>query len=50
MSEAARLVAVLPSPRRMSIVRPSDYVLERTRQIVDAAGSLGPGYLSGVMD
>jgi monofunctional biosynthetic peptidoglycan transglycosylase len=50
MSEAARLGAVLPSPRRMSIVRPSDYVLERTRQIVDAAGSLGPGYRSGVRE
>lgn len=49
LPEAARLVAVLPSPRRMSIVDPSDYVEERTREIVEAVGDLGGvRYLDGL--
>lgn len=48
LEEAAILVAVLPSPRRMSIVAPSDYVRGRAREIVDAAEALGGvRYLEG---
>lgn len=49
-AEAARLVAVLPSPRRMSILRPSAYVQGRSQEIVTAVGALGGvGYLDDVM-
>jgi monofunctional glycosyltransferase len=49
-TEAARLIAVLPSPRRMSIVRPSAYVQSRSQEILAAAGALGGvGYLDAVM-
>ena len=44
--EAAMLAAVLPSPRRMSAVRPSDYVIRRTWQIIEQMQALGgTGYL-----
>ncbi len=47
--EAATLVAVLPSPRRMSAVRPSDYVNRRIGEIEQAVRSLGgTGYLAGL--
>ena len=44
--EAATLVAVLPSPRRMSIIDPSEYVEARAAENVQAAEALGGmGYL-----
>ena len=47
--EAATLVAVLPSPRRMSIVNPSDYVKGRAQAIVAATNALGgPAFLGGL--
>lgn len=47
--QAATLVAVLPSPKRMSAARPSDYVMRRAREIQEAVAQLGgAGYLSGL--
>ena len=47
--QAATLVAVLPSPRRMSAASPSEYVLRRTREIQEAVAQLGgAAYLSGL--
>ena len=47
--QAATLIAVLPSPRRMSAASPSEYVLRRTREIQEAVAQLGgAGYLSGL--
>lgn len=47
--QAATLVAVLPSPKRMSAASPSDYVMRRTREIQAAVAQLGgAGYLSGL--
>ena len=47
--QAATLVAVLPSPKRMSAASPSEYVLRRTREIQAAVAQLGgAGYLSGL--
>lgn len=47
--QAATLVAVLPSPRRMSAANPSEYVRRRTREIQAAVAQLGgAGYLSGL--
>jgi monofunctional biosynthetic peptidoglycan transglycosylase len=44
--EAATLAAILPSPRRMSADRPSDYVIRRTWQIIQQMQALGgTGYL-----
>ena len=44
--EAARLAAVLPSPRRMHADRPSDYVRSRADRIeIEAARLGGPAYL-----
>lgn len=39
--KAATLAAILPSPRRMSADRPSDYVVQRTWQIVGQMNALG---------
>jgi monofunctional biosynthetic peptidoglycan transglycosylase len=39
--EAATLAAVLPSPKRMSADRPSDYVIRRTWQIIEQMYALG---------
>ena len=48
-SEAARLAAVLPSPRRMNAGRPSTYVWRRQSQIERQMAALGgTGYLSGL--
>ena len=45
--EAALLAAVLPSPKRMSALRPSEYVRKRAPQIEAAVKALGgPGYLA----
>ena len=47
--QAATLVAVLPSPKRMSAASPSEYVMRRTREIQEAVAQLGgAGYLSGL--
>ena len=47
--EAAMLVAVLPSPKRMSAARPSEYVIRRTREIEELVAKLGgAGYLRGL--
>ena len=47
--QAATLIAVLPSPRRMSAASPSEYVLRRARQIQQAVAQLGgAAYLSGL--
>ena len=44
--EAATLAAVLPNPRRMSVDRPSDYVIRRTWQIIEQMQAIGgTGYL-----
>ena len=44
--QAARLAAVLPSPRRLHADRPSDYVRARTEKIeLEAARLGGPSYL-----
>jgi len=49
LREAATLVAILPSPKRMSAMRPSDYVLGRVEQIERAVGALGgTQYLAGL--
>ena len=40
-SEAARIAAVLPNPRLLSISRPSNYVQRRTRQIARQMRALG---------
>ena len=45
--EAALLAAVLPSPKRMSALRPSEYVRKRAFEIEAAVRALGgPGYLA----
>ena len=45
-SEAARLAAVLPSPRRYSAARPGPYVQRRTRQVERQMRAIGgTGYL-----
>ena len=45
--EAALLAAVLPNPKRMSVLRPSDYVMKRASEIEVAVRALGgPGYLA----
>ena len=45
--EAALLAAVLPSPKRMSALRPSKYVRKRAAEIEAAVRDLGgPGYLA----
>jgi len=41
MHESATLAAVLPNPRRMSADRPSDYVRQRTWQIIEQMNALG---------
>ena len=47
--QAATLIAVLPSPKRMSAADPSEYVRRRTREIEAAVAQLGgAGYLSGL--
>lgn len=47
-SEAARMAAVLPSPRRLHIDHPSAYVKRRTRWIQQQMEQLGgPDYLDG---
>ena len=47
--EAALLAAVLPSPKRMSVLRPSEYVRKRASEIEAAVIALGgPGYLAGL--
>jgi monofunctional biosynthetic peptidoglycan transglycosylase len=48
LSEAALLTAVLPSPKRMSAARPSDYVRERAAQIERVARALGTRYVAGI--
>ena len=45
--EAAILAAVLPGPKRMSALRPSEYVRKRASEIEAAVRALGgPGYLA----
>lgn len=45
-AQAARLAAVLPSPRRLHADRPSAYVLRRTQWVLRQMQQLGgPGYL-----
>lgn len=47
-AQAARLAAVLPSPRRLHVDRPSAYVQRRTAWIERQMQQLGgPGYLAG---
>lgn len=47
-AQAARLAAVLPSPRRFHADRPSPYVLSRASWIQQQMGQLGgPAYLQG---
>jgi monofunctional biosynthetic peptidoglycan transglycosylase len=44
--EAALLAAVLPNPKRMSVLRPSEYVQKRSAEIEAAVRALGgSGYL-----
>ena len=45
-TQAARLAAVLPSPRHFKVAQPSPYVLSRAAWIQQQMGQLGgPGYL-----
>ncbi len=47
-AQAARMAAVLPSPRRLHVDRPSAYVQRRTHWIEQQMGQLGgPAYLRG---
>ena len=47
--QAARIAAVLPSPRKWSISKPGPYVVRRTGQISRQMRALGgPAYLSGL--
>ncbi len=47
-AQAARLAAVLPSPRRMHVDQPSAYVLRRSSWIEQQMRQLGgPGYIEG---
>ncbi len=39
-TQAARLAAILPSPKKRSASRPSDFVRKRTRQIIDGAATI----------
>ena len=39
-TQAARLAAILPSPKKRSASRPSDYVLNRARQVRDGAATI----------
>ncbi len=48
LRESARLAVVLPSPKRMSAARPSEYVLTRAAEIESTAARLGRGYLAGL--
>lgn len=49
-AQAARMAAVLPSPRRLHVDRPSAYVQRRTRWIQQQMDQLGgPAYLQGHM-
>ena len=48
LSEAARLAAVLPSPKRMSAAHPSAYVSERAGQIERVARGLGVNFVAGL--
>ena len=47
--QAALMAAVLPSPRRMSVARPSPYVEKRVAWILEQVEQLGgAGYLDGL--
>ena len=47
--QAATLIAVLPSPKRMSAAAPSEYVMRRTGEIQQAVAQLGgAAYLRGL--
>ena len=47
--EAAILAAVLPGPKRMSALHPSEYVKQRASEIEAAVSALGgPAYLAGL--
>ncbi len=46
--EAALMAAVLPSPKRFSVVAPSGYIQQRTRQIERQMHNLGPSYLKNL--
>ena len=47
--QAATLIAVLPSPKRMSAAAPSEYVTRRTGEIQEAVAQLGGiAYLRGL--
>ncbi|WP_293451146.1 monofunctional biosynthetic peptidoglycan transglycosylase [Planktotalea sp.] len=39
-TQAARLAAILPSPKKRSASRPTNYVRKRTRQIIDGAATI----------
>ena len=39
-TQAARLAAILPSPKKRSASRPSNYVRKRTHQIIDGAATI----------
>lgn len=46
--EAARLAAVLPNPKVLSVRSPSPYVLQRVNWIRQQMAQLGRGYLAGI--
>lgn len=46
--QSAKLAAVLPSPRRMSVNPASPYVLKRYPQIIEQMQLLGSGYLNSL--
>lgn len=39
-TQAARLAAILPAPKKRSAAKPSDYVLKRARQVRDGAATI----------
>lgn len=46
--EAALMAAVLPSPKRFSVVAPSDYIQKRTLQIERQMNNLGASHLKNL--
>jgi monofunctional biosynthetic peptidoglycan transglycosylase len=48
-AQSALIAAVLPSPQRMHIERPTPYVQSRRDHILQQMNMLGDGYLHGIM-
>ncbi|HDQ39704.1 MAG TPA: monofunctional biosynthetic peptidoglycan transglycosylase, partial [Desulfonatronum sp.] len=46
--EAARMAAVLPNPKRFSVISPSGYIHQRTKEIERQMNNLGPIHLKNL--